>query len=149
MNSLFLFLYAMVLFVPPVLMIVSLWIVFSKAGHGGWKIFIPVYNLYVLFDIAGDTSGFWATLSLNIISNIIMAIVGAVTGGFRVVLAIIVLILSFISGVILIKNNFRVAESFGKGTGFGFLLWLVPIVGYPILAFSRAEHYTKFLQTNT
>ena len=26
------------------LSIVALWMVFAKAGEGGWKIFIPIYN---------------------------------------------------------------------------------------------------------
>jgi hypothetical protein len=33
------------------------------------------------------------------------------------------------------------AKAFGKGGGFGFfLLWLLPIIGYPILGFGGARY---------
>lgn len=135
--------------VPAILMLVSLWIIFKKAGHSGWKALVPVYNLYVLFDVAGDTSGFWAYLVLTVLANIITAVVGVMAGGIRIFLAVLAVIISIVANVIFIKNEFQVAEAFGKGVGFGFLLWLLPIVGYPILAFGSAEHYITYLQTNT
>ena len=51
-----------------VLTIVSLWMVFSKAGEGGWKIFIPIYNEYVKFKIAGCKGRYWVSLLLCIVS---------------------------------------------------------------------------------
>ena len=47
-----------------VLSIVSLWMVFAKAGEGGWKIFIPIYNEYIKFKIAGCRGRYWVSLLL-------------------------------------------------------------------------------------
>lgn len=35
-----------------IILIASLWKVFTKAGKPGWAALIPVYDLYVLFDVA-------------------------------------------------------------------------------------------------
>src|SRR5665811_219231 len=36
-----------------VVAIVALWKVFEKAGYDGWKSIVPLYNAYILFEIAG------------------------------------------------------------------------------------------------
>jgi hypothetical protein len=35
---------------------------------------------------------------------------------------------------------FQLAKVFGKGTGFGFGLLLLPFIFYPILAFGKSEY---------
>jgi hypothetical protein len=36
-----------------VLIVVSMWKVFVKAGQPGWGCLIPIYNLYLMLKIAG------------------------------------------------------------------------------------------------
>jgi len=36
-----------------VVVVIGGWKVFEKAGHPGWAILIPIYNLYILLQIAG------------------------------------------------------------------------------------------------
>jgi hypothetical protein len=36
-----------------VLTFVGMWKVFVKAGHPGWAAIVPIYNLYILTQIAG------------------------------------------------------------------------------------------------
>ena len=91
-----------------VLMIVSLWKVFEKSGQLGWACIIPIYNLWVLCEIA-DKPGWW----------IIVMILFAPIGIFMQLFVCI-----------------GVAESFNRGAGFGFGLWLLPFIFYPILAFT-------------
>ncbi len=94
-----------------VLMIVSVWKVFTKAGKPGWASIIPIYNMIVLLEIAGKPI-WWIILMLIPVVNLVIAIVVAIA----------------------------IAEQFGKGPGFGVGLALLGIVFYPILAFSDASY---------
>jgi len=46
----------------------------------------------------------------------------------------------FVNFVIVIMHSFKLARSFGKGTGFGWGLLLLAPVFYMILAFGDAEY---------
>ncbi len=93
-----------------ILVIASIWKVFAKAGEPGWAAIVPIYNLVVLLKIAGKPI-WWIILLIIPIVGFIMSIVIAV----------------------------GLAERFGKGTGFGIGLALLPFIFYPILGFGDAE----------
>lgn len=94
-----------------VLILVSLWKVFVKAGQPGWAGIIPIYNMYILCKIAGRP-GWWVLL----------------------------MFIPLINFIVLAVLSIDVAKSFGKGVGFGIGLWLLAIVFYPILAFGSAQY---------
>ena len=94
-----------------VLMIASLWKVFSKAGQPGWASIVPIYNAYVLLKIAGKP-GWWLLLFFIPFVNLVIAIL-AVVG---------------------------LAKNFGKGGGYVIGLILLPIIFYPMLAFGDAQY---------
>jgi hypothetical protein len=93
-----------------IFMIVTMWIVFAKADQPGWAIFIPIYNIYCLTQVAG-VSGWWTLAYFVPILNIIAAILIPI----------------------------KVAERFGKGILFGIGLLFLGVIFYPVLAFSDAE----------
>jgi hypothetical protein len=94
-----------------VLMILSCWKVFTKAGKPGWAAIVPVYNMVVVLEIIGRPL-WWILLML-------VPLLGIVIG--------------FIISIDL-------ARSFGKGAGFGVGLMLLGVVFYPILAFGDARY---------
>lgn len=94
-----------------VLMIVSVWKVFTKAGKPGWGSIIPIYNVILLVQIAGKPV-WWFILFFVPIANI----------------------------VVLILVSIAIAKNFGKGGGFAVGLILLPIIFFPILAFSDAAY---------
>ena len=94
-----------------VLLIVSLWKVFEKAGQPGWAAIIPFYNCYILLKVASKP-GWWLILMFIPLVNIVIS--------FIVCLA--------------------VAERFGKGTGFAVGLFFLGFIFFPILAFSDAQY---------
>lgn len=96
-----------------ILLIVSLWKIFTKAGKPGWASIIPVYNLIVMIQIAGKPL-WWIAL----------------------------LLIPFVNLVVAILLVFAIAKAFGKGGGFAAGMILLPIVFYPLLAFGNAT-YTK------
>ena len=99
--------------VVMVFMVAAVWKVFEKAGHPGWACLIPIYNLYVTLKIAGKP-GWWLILYFVPLVNLI------------------------VTGVV----SLGVAEKFGKGAGFGFGLWILAFIFYPILGFGDARYKT-------
>lgn len=94
-----------------VLIIVSVWKIFVKAGKPGWAAIIPIYNVIVLLEIVGKP-WWWLLLMLIPVVNIIFAI-------WTVNL---------------------LSKSFGQGVGFTLGLIFLSFIFYPILGFGSYEY---------
>ena len=94
-----------------VLLIIAMWKIFSKAGQGGWKSIIPIYNVYTLCKIA-DGNGWKFLLLLIPIVNIIY--------------------------MILLYH--RLSKSFGKGFLFTLGLIFLPNIFTLILGFGGSQY---------
>jgi hypothetical protein len=94
-----------------VLVFVSLWKIFEKAGKPGWAGIVPIYNAIVLLEIVG-----------------------------RPLWWIILLLLPCVNFVVGILLCIDVAKAFGKDPAFGIGLALLPFVFYPMLAFGDARY---------
>lgn len=97
------------------LVLVSQWIIYRKAGKGGWEVLIPFYNVYVLLKIVGKP-GWWLLLMLIPVVNI----------------------------VYLVWTYNMLSKSFGKDEGFTVGLVLLGVVFFPILAFSKSPYLGPF-----
>jgi len=101
-----------ILFYVIILLFVSIWHVFKKAGKPGWASIIPIYNILIWLDIA-EKPRVWLLLLLIPIVNFIP--------------------------VILI--NISVAKKFGKSPAFGGIgLTFLSFIFYPILASPRLKY---------
>jgi hypothetical protein len=94
-----------------ILMIVSFWMIFEKAGQPGWASIIPIYNIIVLLQVAGKPI-WW----------------------------IILLLIPFVNIIFLIMIYHGISVNFGKDTGFTVGLVLLPVIFFPILAFGSATY---------
>ena len=92
-------------------MLVAEWKIFTKAGKPGWAVIIPIYNLWVLYDI----------------------ICGRGTAMFRLLIPLYNIYWA-------IKTQIKLAHAYGKSTGFGIGLLFLPIIFYCILGFGSAEY---------
>ena len=100
-------------FIVAVLCVVSVWRLFMKAGKPGWAAIVPVYNQIVMLQVAGRPV-WWVLLMMFVpIFQVWVAIVAAID----------------------------FAKSYGKSTGFGVLVALLPFIGLPLLAFGKDTHY--------
>jgi hypothetical protein len=98
-----------------IIVVIVLWRIFHKAGRPGWLAIIPIVNTIVLIQISGH-SGWTVLFYLIPIFNIIWSIVVAV----------------------------HLGKSFNKGGVFSFfLLWLLSIIGYIILAFDGSTYHDR------
>ena len=97
--------------VVSICVIAGFWKVFVKAGQPGWAAIVPIYNLYVMTQIAGKP-GWWLVLFFIPLVNIVCAF------------------LLFIA----------IAEKFGKGAGFGVGMTLLGFIFVPMLGFGDAQY---------
>lgn len=100
-----------VLGIGYLLFAVGLWKVFAKAGRTAWLGLIPIVNLVVLARVAGKSALWWLLLPTC---------------------------LFFIPPLLM---GFGVASKFGRKPGLGWLLGLLPPIGYLALGFSTARYY--------
>ncbi|HUB93234.1 MAG TPA: DUF5684 domain-containing protein [Verrucomicrobiae bacterium] len=107
---------------------------FQKTGKPGWTIFVPFYAGWTLAKVGGKPAwwglliGFSVSIRGTTISTTVLAILGAIW-------------LIWFTFWLLISLG--VARNFGRSTAFGFLLGLLPFIGYPILAFGSAQYSFK------
>jgi len=95
-----------------VLLFVSLWHVFKKAGKPGWASIIPIYNILIWLDIAEKPRAWFFLLIIPVVN----------------ILAIIFI-------------NISVANKFGKSPVFGGLgLTFLSFIFYPILASPESKY---------
>ena len=93
-----------------VVAIAGAWKMFVKAGIPGWHSLIPILSTYDMCKIALRDS------------------VGLFT------------VLSILLPIVFIYPCIKLAKAFGKGTGFGIVLFLFSFIGFPILGFGDAEY---------
>ena len=92
------------------IMIISLWKIFTKGNKPGWASLIPFYNMIVLTQIA-DLS----------------------------IVYFILLLVPIVQIYAIIKIYINIAKKFGKSSSFAIGLVFIPIIFFPILAFSDEE----------
>ena len=101
-----------------VLTIIANWKIFTKAGQAGWKSLIPIYNIVILFRIAG-VSPWW------------------ILGYFAAWVPFVGWILSVgVSIYVMVK----LAKAFGKGDGFAVGLILLNTIFIMILGFGSSSY---------
>jgi len=111
------------------LMIVSTWIIFSKAGKPGWAAIIPIYNVIVFVQVAQKG---WGWTLVFLLGWLLM---------FIPILGWIAYPILMLVAVIIVYNG--LSKSFGQGAGFTVGLVLLSIIFLPILAFGKATWTAK------
>jgi hypothetical protein len=94
-----------------IFMIAAMWRVFEKAKKPGWAAIVPFYNTYVMLKIVGRP-GWWLVLYFIPFVNFIVALI----------------------------VMYELAKVFGKDIGYAVLLVLLPIIGWPLLAWGPAKY---------
>jgi len=101
----------LIVFLPVLLIVISEWKIFKKAGQPGWACIVPVYNYIVMLDIIKKPF-WWVILFFIPLVNVVVAF-------------------------ILVHN---MAKVFGKDVGFTLGMIFLPFIFYPILGFGDARY---------
>ena len=91
--------------------VAGIWKTFEKAGKPGWACLVPIYNAFVILQIAGKPA-WWFLLFLIPVVNLVVAIIVMI----------------------------EIARRFGKGPGFGIGLAFLGFIFFPILGFGSAQY---------
>lgn len=122
-----------------ILTVIATWKIFTKAGDAGWKSLIPIYNVYVLYKVAGVS--FWVWLMLPaVIYGLLAGFVGNNYESINPFVGIVLFadLIYMIVGACKFANG--LAKSFGKGTGFAVGLFFFPNLFQLILGFGSAKY---------
>lgn len=99
--------------------IIIRWIIFKKAGKHGWAAIIPIYSQITYLKVS-NLSPWW-------------------------ILILLIPILGWIVyGIIKIISRFTLADSFERGTAFGFGLLILGIIFESIIAFNKNIMYVEY-----
>ena len=99
------------LFIIAVIILISYWKIFEKAGRQGWEGIIPFYNSWVMAEIVGKPG--WLGLLTFI---------------------------PYLGMIVAIYLIYLLAKSFGKGALFALGMLFLPFIFFPILAFGDAKY---------
>lgn len=130
-----------------ILLIVSYWKLYNKAGEKGWKAIIPFYNEFIRYKLTWKKSIFWILLALGIVSGVLSNLVssGQLNGVASVVAVLIALALAIAFLVISIIGEVKLAKAYGKGGGYAIILILTSLVALDwipmlVLAFGKSKY---------
>lgn len=99
-----------------VLMLVSHWKIYTKAGKPGWACIVPIYSIIVLLEIVK-----------------------------KPMIWILYLLIPIVNIIFFIKLSIELAKVFGKDTGFAVGMIFLPFIFIPMLAFGDATYQSAEL----
>lgn len=119
-----------------VLIIIAMWKIFEKANIPKYIALIPIYNLYVLFNLVWNKLNFYITVVLFIVSNVIDLVFEDMSNTVILVISLLVTIASLIHKIELCS---RISHCFSHKVGYTIGILLLPMVFLLILGLNNDE----------
>lgn len=115
-----------------VLMIVTNFKIYKKAGEEGWKCLIPYYNTWTECKFLGiNTNWVWILIGSSFVFVFLDGLLDTT-------------IFSYLSYIVTfyfqVLRSISMAQSFGKDTGYGVGILFLQVVFLPMLAFGKSEY---------
>lgn len=131
--------FGMILFAAAIMVVllITYWRIFEKAGKPGWHSLIPFLNTYDMYDLSWNSTMGWVAIGLSLASSIFSNAAEKDDSEVAVFLSGVV---GLAFAVVYIIQAYKLSLSFGYGVGFFIgLLFLTPIF-MMILAFGSARY---------
>lgn len=150
--------FVVVLLIFYVLLVIAGWKILKKAGEPGWKILIPIYNIYMLLKIVNMKNWFWWLLLISICTSIMINIdmpqlynmspdgYSQVDWGKHPTALIALIIDSVATLAAAVVYSWRTSKAFGHGVPFAIGLFLLPNLFWLILGFGSSKYSKKALK---
>ena len=110
-----------------ILEIAGEWKIFKKAGKNGWEAIVPIYNCWILVEIAGLN---WWWFLLILLGSVVPTI-GPLVSLFA-----------------LFVCNYNIAKKFHKEVGTAILMTLFPYIMYPIMGFGKDYNFDNSVEVS-
>ncbi len=122
-----------------ILMLVSVWKIFSKTGRHGYEVLVPIHNIYERITLAWRP---WRWIFL-VVAPYIIWMLGMTL--FALTLNTYMMIIWIALGILLwvayfVDLNIQTGKRFGKSGGFIFWMIILPIIFYPILGIGNSTY---------
>lgn len=115
-NNMIIIIMLILMFLFVIFEIVCMWKVYKKAGVPGWASIVPIYNIIVLFKLANIPMWMFILLFIPLLNFYPMYLVYT-----------------------------ALADRLGKSRIYGILLLIIPVIIYPILAFSKSKLESTYM----
>lgn len=136
---LFLGVFFLVASLLSLVIVASTWKLFTKSGVEGWKSLIPIYNQWVTIQIAFSNTKNWL-----IVAPVLSFFSGFTTGLDFPYVGYLLLFAASIANIYISYNFIRRFASKGMAV----LSLFLPIIIYPIVAFSKKFQYEKYKENS-
>jgi len=115
--------------------LIAYWRVFSKAGEPGWKVLIPIYNVYTEFKFTWSKQAFLLWVLLLVVGS---GLESAFTDNGLI--SSIGNILYLLGCIVTILSYHKLSVAFGHGIGFTIGLILLQPIFIMILGFGSSQY---------
>ena len=126
-----------------ILVIIAMWKIFTKAWEAGWKSLIPIYNVYIMYKIAGMKNWFWYTF----IVAFVLWLVAGFMWEWSDVAGILEAAALVFSGIVAIVATYKLPRKFGWGVFASILYVLFTGICVLILGFGKSKYEGKSEET--
>jgi hypothetical protein len=120
--------YLIIALICLLIFIIAGWVAFNKAWEKGWKILIPIYNVYIMYKIAWYKNLFWWT----IIISLVFWIAAWFAGEYEMYVQLASYVIVWLIGIFV---NYKFARSYGWGVFTSILYVLFTPICLLFLAF--------------
>ena len=140
-----------------ILFIIAGWRIFKKAGEPGWKILIPIYNIYIMYKIVRMKTWFWYLIMVSVLCAIVFAVYGynpysmtdeeLINYDYSANLGVTIMLIfySIVNIVASVIFAYRLSKVFGHGWGYAIGILLIPEVFWLILGYGNDKYDRKRL----
>lgn len=118
--------------IVSIIVLVAQFKLFEKAGEGGWKMFIPIYNVYTVVKVAFSGKKNWLFF---------LTLLPLVSALFGETMAMLITLVSLTLNIYIYYNFIRRFADTGLSTASIFF----PMIIFPIIAFGKYE-YEEYMQ---
>ena len=121
-----------------ILMVVSLWKIFTKAGQPGWAAIIPFYGNYVLVQVARLPVYYFIIMVIPSLLAIVKIKIPSPVDSF----------VGIITFIVYGFTMYNVSKQFGKGIGYTLGMIFLPFIFYPMLAFGDSVYQGEVVSSD-
>ena len=138
-------------------LIIAGWRIFKKAGEPGWKILIPIYNVYIMYKIVRMKTWFWYLIMISVFCSIVFLVYGynpytmtaEQIANYDYVKNTGVLIMIVFYAIVNITASiiyaYRLSKVFGHGIGYTIGILFLPEIFWLILGYGSDKYDKKRL----
>lgn len=130
----------------PILYLTAIWRLFEKMGEPGWKIFVPVYNQYIIFKRSWTPGAFWGYIASSFVcfGSLLYWVIQAFSPAGGIGAGGVFLATYGLMVFIYLKRNWMLSKCFGHGFGYFLGITVCPVIFLMILGLGKSQYHAVY-----